>query len=74
MLRDLATNARHRPRVASRAASILDAGCATGTCSLPSATGITAVAGLDPSPRCAACHDRGFEAYVGSISLSRAPA
>jgi 2-polyprenyl-3-methyl-5-hydroxy-6-metoxy-1,4-benzoquinol methylase len=59
----------------SRAASILDAGCATG--GLLTALrdqGFTAVAGLDPSPRCAAaCHDRGFEAYVGSISTASAP-
>jgi len=56
----------------SRAASILDAGCATG--GLLTALrdqGFTAVAGLDPSPRCAAaCRVRGFEAYVGSISTS----
>jgi len=53
----------------SRAASILDAGCATG--GLLTALrdqGFTAVVGLDPSPRCAAaCRERGFEAYVGSI-------
>jgi SAM-dependent methyltransferase len=58
----------------SRAASILDAGCATG--GLLTALrdqGFTAVAGLDPSPRCAAaCRDRGFEAYVGSISSAPA--
>jgi 2-polyprenyl-3-methyl-5-hydroxy-6-metoxy-1,4-benzoquinol methylase len=60
----------------SRAASILDAGCATG--GLLTALrdqGFTAVAGLDPSPRCAAaCRDRGFEAYVGSISTASTPA
>jgi 2-polyprenyl-3-methyl-5-hydroxy-6-metoxy-1,4-benzoquinol methylase len=60
----------------SRAASILDGGCATG--GLLTALrdqGFTAVAGLDPSPRCAAaCRDRGFEAYVGSISTASAPA
>jgi SAM-dependent methyltransferase len=60
----------------SRAASILDAGCATG--GLLTALrdhGFTAVAGLDPSPRCAAaCRERGFEAYVGSISTTSAPA
>ena len=60
----------------SRAASILDAGCATG--GLLTALrdhGFTAVAGLDPSPRCAAaCRERGFEAYVGSISTASAPA
>ena len=60
----------------SRAASILDAGCATG--GLLTAVrdhGFTAVAGLDPSPRCAAaCRERGFEAYVGSISTASAPA
>jgi len=53
----------------SRAATILDAGCATG--GLLTALrdhGFTAVTGLDPSPRCAAaCRERGFEAYVGSI-------
>ena len=60
----------------SRAASILDAGCATG--GLLTALrdhGFPAVAGLDPSPRCAAaCRERGFEAYVGSISTASAPA
>src|SRR6202142_2260725 len=54
----------------SRAASILDAGCATG--GLLTALrdqGFASVAGLDPSPRCAsACHARGFEAYIGSIA------
>jgi SAM-dependent methyltransferase len=58
----------------SRAASILDAGCATG--GLLTALRdqrFTAVAGLDPSPRCAAaCRDRGFEAYVGSIDSAPA--
>ena len=58
----------------SRAASILDAGCATG--GLLTALrdqGFTAVAGLDPSPRsAAACHERGFEAYVGTISTASA--
>lgn len=58
----------------SRAASILDAGCATG--GLLTAfrdRGFTAVAGLDPSPRCAAaCRERGFEAYVGSIGTAPA--
>jgi SAM-dependent methyltransferase len=58
----------------SRAASILDAGCATG--GLLTALrdrGFTAVAGLDPSQRCAAaCRDRGFEAYVGSIGSAPA--
>ncbi len=60
----------------SRSASILDAGCATG--GLLTALrdqGFMAVAGLDPSPRCAAtCRERGFEAYVGSISTASAPA
>src|SRR3984893_641393 len=58
----------------SRAASILDAGCATGGLLTPLRDqGFTAVAGIDPSPRCAAaCHDRGFEAYVGSISSAPA--
>ena len=59
----------------SRAASILDAGCATG--GLLTAlrdVGFTAVAGLDPSPRCAAaCRERGFEAYVGWVSAAAAP-
>jgi SAM-dependent methyltransferase len=58
----------------SRTASILDAGCATG--GLLTALrdqGFTAVAGLDPSPRCAAvCRDRGFDAYVGSIGSAPA--
>jgi SAM-dependent methyltransferase len=58
----------------SRAASILDAGCATG--GLLTALrdqGFSGVAGLDPSPRCAAaCRDRGFEAYVGSIATAPA--
>jgi 2-polyprenyl-3-methyl-5-hydroxy-6-metoxy-1,4-benzoquinol methylase len=71
----LATTASDIARaLPSRAASILDAGCATG--GLLTALrdqGFTAVAGLDPSPRCAAaCHDRGFEAYVGSISSAPA--
>jgi SAM-dependent methyltransferase len=73
----LATTASDIARaLPSRAASILDAGCATG--GLLTALrdqGFTAVAGLDPSPRCAAaCRDRGFEAYVGSISTASAPA
>jgi SAM-dependent methyltransferase len=58
----------------SRANTILDAGSATG--GLLTALrdqGFTAVAGLDPSPRCAAaCRDRGFEAYVGSIASAPA--
>ena len=58
----------------SRAASILDAGCATG--GLLTAlrdNGFTAVAGLDPSAACAAaCRERGFEAYVGSIASAPA--
>ncbi len=73
----LATTASDIARaLPSRAASILDAGCATG--GLLTALrdqGFTAVAGLDPSPGCAAaCRDRGFEAYVGSISTASAPA
>ena len=73
----LATTARDVARaLPSRAASILDASCATG--GLLTALrdqGFTAIAGLDPSPRCAAtCRDRGFEAYVGSISTASAPA
>jgi SAM-dependent methyltransferase len=71
----LATTAADIQRaLPSRAASILDAGCATG--GLLTALrdrGFTAVAGLDPSPRCAAaCRDRGFEAYVGSIASAPA--
>jgi SAM-dependent methyltransferase len=71
----LATTAADIERaLPSRAASILDAGCATG--GLLTALrdrGFTAVAGLDPSPRCAAsCRDRGFEAYVGSIATAPA--
>lgn len=58
----------------SRAASILDAGCATGgLLTALRGQGCTAVAGLDPSPRCAAAsRDRGFEAYVGSIDSAPA--
>src|SRR5208282_2668417 len=69
----LATTAADIARVLpSRAASILDAGCATGgLLTALREQGFTAVAGLDPSPRCAAaCRERGFEAYVGSISSS----
>jgi SAM-dependent methyltransferase len=66
----LATTATDIARaLPSRAASILDAGCATG--GLLTALhdqGFTAVAGLDPSSgSAAACRDRGFEGYVGSI-------
>jgi 2-polyprenyl-3-methyl-5-hydroxy-6-metoxy-1,4-benzoquinol methylase len=73
----LATTASDIARtLPSRSASILDAGCARG--GLLTALrdqGFTAVAGLDPSPRCAAaCRDRGFETYVGSISTVSAPA
>jgi SAM-dependent methyltransferase len=71
----LATTASDLARtLPSRAASILDAGCATGgLLTALSDQGFTAVAGLDPSPRCAAaCRDRGFEAYVGSISSAPA--
>jgi SAM-dependent methyltransferase len=58
----------------SRAASILDAGCATGgLLTALREQGFTAVAGLDPSPRCAAaCRERGFEAYVGSVASAPA--
>jgi len=71
----LATTASDIARaLPSRAASILDAGCATG--GLLTALrdqGFTAVAGLDPSSSCAAaCRDRGFEAYVGTISSAPA--
>jgi SAM-dependent methyltransferase len=60
----------------SRAASILDAGCATGgLLTALREQGFTAVAGLDPSPRCAAaCRERGFEAYAGSVSSAATPA
>ncbi|MGO8986753.1 MAG: class I SAM-dependent methyltransferase [Terriglobales bacterium] len=69
----LATTASDLARtLPSRAASILDAGCATG--GLLTALrdqGFTTVAGLDPSPRCAAaCRDRGFEAYIGSTATA----
>jgi 2-polyprenyl-3-methyl-5-hydroxy-6-metoxy-1,4-benzoquinol methylase len=73
----LSTTASDIARVLpSRAATILDAGCATGgLLTALRARGFTAVAGLDPSPRCtAACRDRGFEAYVGSISAASVPA
>ncbi len=58
----------------SRGATILDAGCATGgLLTALHEQGFTAVAGLDPSPRCAAaCRERGFEAYVGSIGSAPA--
>jgi 2-polyprenyl-3-methyl-5-hydroxy-6-metoxy-1,4-benzoquinol methylase len=73
----LATTASDIARtLPSRAASILDAGCATGgLLTALREQGFTAVAGLDPSPRCAsACRERGFEAYVGSISSSSSSA
>jgi len=58
----------------SKSAAILDAGCATG--GLLSALrdqGFTSLAGLDPSPRCAAaCRQRGVPAYVGSIASAPA--
>jgi SAM-dependent methyltransferase len=56
--------------VTSKSATILDAGCATGgLLTALRAEGFTAVAGLDPSPRCAdACQRRGFRAYVGSVT------
>jgi SAM-dependent methyltransferase len=71
----LATTASDLARaLPSRAASILDAGCATG--GLLTALrdqGFTAVSGLDPSPSCAAsCRERGFQAYVGSIGSAPA--
>jgi 2-polyprenyl-3-methyl-5-hydroxy-6-metoxy-1,4-benzoquinol methylase len=71
----LATTASDIARaLPSRAASILDAGCATG--GLLTALrdqGFTAVVGLDPSQRCAeACRERGFEAYAGSIASAPA--
>jgi 2-polyprenyl-3-methyl-5-hydroxy-6-metoxy-1,4-benzoquinol methylase len=58
----------------SRGATILDAGCATGgLLTALREQGFTAVAGLDPSPGCAAaCRDRGFAAYVGSIGSAPA--
>jgi SAM-dependent methyltransferase len=56
----------------SRNYSILDAGCATGgLLTALREEGFTAVAGLDPSPHCAAaCRERGFESYTGSISAA----
>jgi SAM-dependent methyltransferase len=71
----LATTASDIARaLPSRAASILDAGCATGgLLTALREQGFTAVAGLDPSPGCAAaCRDRGFEAYVGSVASAPA--
>ncbi len=58
----------------SRAATILDAGCATGgLLTALREQGFTPIAGMDPSPRCAAaCRERGFEAYVGSIGSAPA--
>ncbi len=58
----------------SRAATILDAGCATGgLLTALRAQGFTALSGLDPSRRCAAaCRERKFEAYVGSIAAAPA--
>jgi 2-polyprenyl-3-methyl-5-hydroxy-6-metoxy-1,4-benzoquinol methylase len=58
----------------SRSATILDAGCATGgLLTALHEQGFTAVAGLDPSSRCAAaCRERGFETYVGSIGSAPA--
>jgi 2-polyprenyl-3-methyl-5-hydroxy-6-metoxy-1,4-benzoquinol methylase len=67
----LATTAADIARaLPSRAASILDAGCATGgLLTALREEGFTALGGLDPSPHCAAaCRERGFEAYVGSIA------
>jgi 2-polyprenyl-3-methyl-5-hydroxy-6-metoxy-1,4-benzoquinol methylase len=56
-------------RALPKHASILDAGCATGgLLDALRAVGFTSVTGLDPSPRCAAaCRERGFKAYTGSI-------
>lgn len=58
----------------NKSTTILDAGCATG--GLLSALrdeGFTSLAGLDPSPRCAAsCRNRGFPAHVGSIGSASA--
>jgi len=58
----------------SKAATILDAGCATGgLLTALQEFGFSGVSGLDPSARCAeACRDRGFEAYVGSIGAAPA--
>jgi 2-polyprenyl-3-methyl-5-hydroxy-6-metoxy-1,4-benzoquinol methylase len=60
--------------LSDKSATILDAGCATG--GLLSALrdqGFSALAGLDPSPRCAAaCRKRGFPAHVGSIGSAPA--
>ncbi len=72
----LKTTAAHIARALPiRSATILDAGCATG--GLLSALrdeGFTSVSGLDPSPRCAAaCRERGFDAYIGSIASTPIP-
>ncbi len=58
----------------SQAATILDAGCATGgLLTALREQGFNAVSGLDPSRRCAAaCRERGFQAYVGSIAAAPA--
>jgi 2-polyprenyl-3-methyl-5-hydroxy-6-metoxy-1,4-benzoquinol methylase len=58
----------------SRAATILDVGCATGgLLTALHEQGFSLVAGLDPSPRCAAaCRDRGFQAYAGFIGATPA--
>jgi len=57
-----------------KSATILDAGCATGgLLSALREQGFNSLAGLDPSPRCAAaCRERGFPAYVGSIGSAPA--
>lgn len=49
---------------------ILDAGCATGgLLAALKDEGFTAIAGMDPSPRCArACQEQGFETYVGTVA------
>jgi len=67
----LATTAQDIARaLPSKTVSILDAGCATGgLLAALRKQGFSSVTGLDPSPRCvAACRDRGFSAYVGTIA------
>ena len=70
----LAATASDIARALHKHASILDAGCATGgLLDALQAVGFNSVAGLDPSPRCAAaCRERGFKAYVGSVAAAPA--
>lgn len=70
----LAVTASDLARALPKNASILDVGCATGgLLDALRAEGFTSVAGLDPSRRCAAaCRERRFKAYVGSIGSAPA--